>query len=157
MSVPVGEFAPEFSVPRDDGAPFVLSEWRGQWTVLFFFPRAATTHCQMQARRFQALLPEFERLGAVVVGVSSDDAARHGSFRSLCRLSFPLVSDTELSACQAFGVLEQEVVDDETTLRARRETFLIDPDGRVVQTWRPADPDRNAADVLAELAGRTGR
>ncbi|WP_027481614.1 peroxiredoxin [Deinococcus pimensis] len=151
----VGDLAPTFDAARDDGAPFALSDWHGSWVVLFFFPRSATTHCQMQARRFQALLPEFEKLGALVVGVSSDTAERQGTFRSVCRLDFPLVPDSELAVCRVYGVLEDAPVEEEPTPRARRETFLIAPDGRVARRWAPADPNSNAADVLAELRAMT--
>lgn len=137
----------------DDAIPSVsaLAEVGGFWRVLFFFPRAATTHCQMQARRFEALMPQFEALGVRVVGLSSDTEPQHRSFRDVCKVSFPLVSDADGSVARAFGVLEEDVVENETTRRAKRRTFLVSPQGRVVKRYDDVDPNTHAAEVLEDL------
>ncbi|ADV65833.1 peroxiredoxin [Deinococcus maricopensis] len=148
MTIQVGDLAPD--VP-DTTPPLALSAWRGQWVVLFFFPRAHATHCQMQARRFQALMPEFQALGANIVGVSSDTGAQQMTFRDVCRVSFPLLSDAGERIGGVYGVLEDAVVEDEETRRLKRQTFLIDPQGVVVEHWTEVDPNTHAGEVLAAL------
>ncbi|PYE55250.1 peroxiredoxin [Deinococcus yavapaiensis] len=121
------------------------------WRVLFFFPRAATTHCQMQARRFESLNPDFQALGVQIVGASSDTRPQHSSFRDLCRVTYPLVADPSGELGRAFGVLEDEVVDGENNLRAKRVTFVLSPDHRVVKRYDDVDPDAHASIVLEDL------
>lgn len=123
----------------------------GGWRVLFFFPRIQTVHCEMQARRFEALMKDFQALGVSIAGVSTDPDRTHTSFLSVCRLSYPLVSDAEGSVAAAFGVLEDDLVEDEKTLRAQRRTFLLDPAGKVVKRYDEVDPNTHAADVLSDV------
>ncbi len=143
--------APDFSALQDRGGTFRLADHRGEWVLLFFFPRASTSYCQMQARRFQALQPEYRRLGVQVVGVSSDTAQQQTVFRDSCQLDFPLITDSEHRVGIRYGVMETERVDGETTLRARRESFLIGPQGRVERHYSEVDANTHAAEVLAEL------
>ena len=149
-TVQVGEQVPDFSARSDDGAAVTLSAWRGRWVVLFFFPSAATTHCQMQARRFQALAPAFAQLGGQLLGVSVDSRRQHTVFRDVCRLSFPLVSDARHAISARFGLLEREG----QLSYARRTTYLIDPAGQLAQRWDDVSPNTNAAEVLDELRSR---
>lgn len=151
MTVQIGDPAP--SVPHA-APPLTLTDWRGTWVVLFFFPRAHTTHCQMQARRFQALAPEFGALGVNLVGVSSDTTNEHMRFRDVCRLSFPLIADETERIGAAYGVLEDAVVDGEHNRRLKRHTYLIDPRGRVAQIWTDVDPNTHAEQVLAAVRER---
>ncbi len=145
-----GDLAPDFTATDEGGRPVSPSRWRGRWVVLFFFPRAAATHCQMQARRFQALFPEFQAAGAHVVGVSSDTRQRQTEFRGLCDLSFPLLSDRHGQISRLYGVLDAPEPGEEVAL-ARRETFLISPEGRVAHRWREVVPNVHAAEVLQTL------
>lgn len=148
--VQIGDPAPDFTARDHEGRAVSLSRWQGRWVVLFFFPRAAATHCQMQARRFQALSPEFQAAGAHIVGVSSDTRQRQTEFRGLCDLSFPLISDRTGDLSRLYGVLDGLEPGEEVPL-ARRETFLISPEGRVAHRWRGVVPHTHAAEVLGQL------
>ncbi|BDP43264.1 peroxiredoxin [Deinococcus aetherius] len=146
----IGDPAPDFTAPDNDGCSVGLSGWRGRWVILFFFPRAAASHCQMQARRFQALFPEFQAAGACVVGVSSDTRQRQTEFRGLCDLSFPLISDRSGGLSRLYGVLDDPEPGEDVAL-ARRETFLISSIGRIAHRWREVTPNVHAAEVLRKL------
>lgn len=150
MSPRPGDPAPEFETRSDGGDPLSLVDVRGHWLVLFFFPRANTTHCQLQARRFEALAPAFGALNARILGVSSDARAQQMAFRNLCQLSFPLIPDTDHQLSERYGVLGEPFPGEETRL-ARRETFLISPEGRVVRHWTEVIPKTHAAEGLEEL------
>ena len=147
----IGELAPEFTAHQDRGGTFRLTEHQGGWVLLFFFPRASTSYCQMQARRFQALQPDYSRLGVQVVGISSDTAQQQTVFRDSCQLDFPLITDTDHRVGTRYGVMETERVDGEAALRARRESFLIDPQGRLVRHYTEVAANTHAAEVLADL------
>ncbi len=147
MPVTVGDYVPDPSTlpPRS------LPDLRGQWTVLYFYPQGNNPHCVMQSRRFQALLPEFERLGVRLVGVSVDTAEEQRSFRTLCSVSFPLVSDAGHTISRAYGVLQTAEHEGQSVTYARRETFLVDPAGRVVHHWTQVDPNTHAREVLEQV------
>ncbi|GAA0505078.1 hypothetical protein GCM10008937_11100 [Deinococcus depolymerans] len=137
---------PEFTAVQEDGSPYLPAARR--WRVLFFFPKTATTHCQLQARRYEALQPEFRALGIDVVGVNGDPRREQVRFRDLCRLTFPVLNDVRHEVTNLFGVLD-EPWPGETLRRPRRETFLISPDGVIKQHWQAVHPGQDAELVLA--------
>jgi thioredoxin-dependent peroxiredoxin len=149
MTLQPGDPVQDFSARSDDGSPVQLSAYAGGRVLLFFFPNVTSTHCQMQARRYQTLEGEFTALGVQLLGVSVDSRTVQSSFRELCKLSFPLISDGDHALSNQFGVLTQ--TDDGAMIYARRTTFLIGADGRVEQRWDDVNPNTNAAEVLAEL------
>jgi thioredoxin-dependent peroxiredoxin len=105
----------------------------------------------MQARRFQALLPEYARRGVQVVGVSSDTAQQQKVFRDSCQLDFPLITDTGYAVGELYGVMDHVHVDGESSLRARRESFLIDPQGKVARHYTEVDANTHATEVLEDF------
>lgn len=151
MTARVGEFAPAFSATSDDGRRVDLAALRGRWVVLYFYPKASSYGCSIEAQRFEAALPEFERHGASVIGVSTDTEAAQAKFREKCSLSFALLPDGDKSIARAYGVMGGL-----TGLLgvADRQTFLIDPQGRVAHHWRKVNFARHAAEVLEELTRR---
>jgi len=148
MSPRVGQPAPPFDAVSDDGTPLSLDGLRGRWVVLYFYPRAGTPGCSIEAQRFEQALPEFARLDAQVIGVSTDTEARQAKFRETCGLSFPLIPDGDKTVCRAYGVMGG--IGGLLNL-AGRQTFLIDPHGQLAWHWKSADPNRNAADVIGKL------
>ncbi|ULH18344.1 peroxiredoxin (plasmid) [Deinococcus sp. KNUC1210] len=150
MALQIGDPAPAFLPLLSAQQPNSACH-SGTWTVLFFFPRGNHPHCVMQSRRFQALLPEFERLGVQVVGVSVDTREQQQYFRDFCVLRFPLISDAAHVLSRTYGVLETIDNDGEQVTFARRETFLIAPHGRLDQHWTDVDPDTHAATVLERV------
>lgn len=153
MSLQVGHPAPPFEARSDDGRPVSLGALRGQWVVLYFYRRASTPGCSVEAQRFEAALPELERLGATVVGVSTDTEARQAKFRDSCGLSFPLIPDGEKVLARRFGVIGGL---GGLLGVAARETFLIDPQGQLAQHWRNVNPIFHAGEVVKELERRAG-
>lgn len=152
MTPHAGQPAPDFDAVSDDGRRVRLADLRGRWVVLFFYPKASSPGCSLEARRFEGALPEFERHGALVVGVSTDTEAAQARFRDGCGLSFPLLPDGDKVIGRAYGVIGGV-----TGLLgfAARQTFLIDPQGVVARHWRQVNPVSHAADVLGELQARS--
>lgn len=152
MPLTTGDLAPDFSAQTDQDRPFRFGDTSG-WRVIFFFPRANTTHCQMQARRYQTLSGEFAGHGVSLLGISSDTRKQQLAFRDICKVDFPLVSDSNHAVSRSFGVLD-DLLPGEDVQMARRETFLIDPQGRIAQHWSEVDPATDAAIVLDEVKRR---
>ena len=154
MSLRIGDPAPAFQTRSDDGQLISLAALAGQWAVLYFFPRAGTPGCSLEARRFQQALPDFERHNARVIGVSTDTEARQALFRETCQLSFPLLPDGDRAIARAFGVMGGV-----TRLLGltQRQTFLLDPQGRVAQRWQHVQPEHHAAEVLTTLKALQAR
>jgi len=144
--------APAFSALSDNGEHVSLEGLRGFWAVLYFYPRAGTPGCSIEAQRFEASLPEFSRLNARVIGVSTDTEAAQAKMREKCSLSFPLLPDSKKEIARAYGVMGGL-----TGLFgvADRQTFLIDPQGKVAFHWKKVNPMNPAKDVLDKLEGLT--
>ena len=154
MSLRIGDPAPAFQARSDDGKLVNLEALAGQWAVLYFFPKTSSPGCSVEARLFQQLLPDFERHNARVIGVSTDTEARQALFRETCQLSFPLLPDGNRTVTRAFGVMGGV-----TRLLglARRQTFLLDPQGRVAYRWHSVRPATHAAEVLTTLQALQAR
>ena len=142
-----GEPAPAFDLPDQDGRTRALEEYRGKWLVLYFYPRDDTSGCTEQAAQFRDALREFDRLNAMVVGVSVDNVQKHAAFRGKYKLLFSLLADVKGVTAARYGSLLDLIV----VRFAKRNTFLIDPQGRIAKTYLNVNPSRNAADVIADL------
>lgn len=154
MSLSIGDRVPEVTAVQDTGRPYELTP--GRWRVLFFFPKTATTHCQLQARRYQAVMDQFQALGVDVVGVNGDAKQEQALFRDLCRLDYPLLNDHEHTLSGEFGVLDERWPGEDVR-RARRETFLVAPDGVITDHWTEVNPGEDAGVVLARVRERVAR
>lgn len=148
MSVQVGQPAPEFHARTEDGQHLALADLRGQWVVLYFYPRANTPGCSLEAQAFQASLEDFGARNAAVVGVSTDTEARQAAFRDRCGLAFPLIPDGEKVLARQYGVLGGL---SGLLGVASRQTFLIDPEGVLRWHWRFVNPAGHAREVLGQL------
>jgi len=148
-SVPqVGETAPDFRVPSQDGSPVSLKDFRGKWVVLYFYPKDGTSGCTIEAHNFQRDIAKYEALNAVIVGVSVDSTNSHQEFCAQQGLTFKLLADTDKSLSKAYGSVTNLVV----TKIAARNTFLIDPQGKIAKVWLGVSPSKHSEEVLAELA-----
>jgi peroxiredoxin Q/BCP len=133
-----------------------LSDFAGQWLVLYFYPKDSTPGCTTEGNDFNALLPKFRKLGATVLGVSRDSLKSHQNFCAKQGFRFDLVSDTDEKLCNAFGVIKPKKLYGREFIGIERSTFLIDPSGRIVQAWRPVKVPGHAQAVLDALkAART--
>ncbi|MCI4360032.1 MAG: peroxiredoxin [Thermoplasmata archaeon] len=131
--VSVGELAPEFEAPTQSGAALRLSSLRGHPVILFFYPAADTPGCTIESKAFRDLNPEFEHRGVRIVGISTDEVSAQAHFAKKCNLPYPLVADASKSITAAYGVLGKSG-------RARRVSFFIDSEGRVVETVDSSGP-----------------
>jgi len=145
-----GEMAPDFKLPSQDGSPVALKDFRGKWVVLYFYPKDNTHGCTIEAHNFQRDIAKYEALNAVILGVSVDNTASHQDFCAKQGLTFKLLADTEKTVSREYGSVTNLVV----TKIAARNTFLIDPQGRITKVWLGVDPGKHSEEVLAELDRR---
>jgi thioredoxin-dependent peroxiredoxin len=142
--VAIGEPAPDFQAPDQDGTPFRLSSLKGAPVVLYFYPKADTPGCTIESKGFQAHLGEFAAKGVRVVGVSVDDCPAQKAFANKYGLKFPLIADTQKEVTGLYGVLGPHGV-------ARRVSFLIDRDGKVVEVVDSSSADRHVERARARF------
>jgi len=143
----VGDAAPGFSLPDQDGQMRALTDFQGKWLALYFYPRDETPGCVQQACRFRDDWRTLDEMGVEVVGVSVDDTSSHGAFAKHYSLMFRLLADTGGAVAARYGSLFNLGV----LKVAKRNTFLIDPQGRVAKVYAPASSARNSQEVIADL------
>jgi thioredoxin-dependent peroxiredoxin len=146
-----GNPAPDFTLTSDAGESVSLSDFRGKPIVLYFYPKDDTPGCTTQACGIRDAYGEFERAGAVVLGVSPDSAERHVAFREKYGLPFTLLADTEHEVAERYGVWGEKKYMGRTYMGVDRSTFVIAPDGAVAKVMRGVKPATHADDVLAAL------
>jgi peroxiredoxin Q/BCP len=144
---PAGSWAPDFSLTSQDGNQITLSDYRGKWVVLYFYPKDFTSGCTTEAHNFQRDQPEFAKRNAVILGVSVDSAASHKKFCTKEGLNFKLLADTSHQVSKAYGSL----VNLGFAKFSARNTFLIDPEGRIVRAFARVNPARHSAEMLAAI------
>ena len=144
----IGTVAPEFSLATNEGKQAALKDYRDKWVVLYFYPKDFTSGCTLQARNFQRDLAKYEALNAVILGVSVDTADSHKSFCAKEGLAFKLLSDTDAKVSDAYG----SVMDYNGMKLSARNTFIIDPKGKIAQVFLKVKPAANSEEVLAALA-----
>ena len=147
-----GKPAPEFELETDSGDTVRLSDLRGKPVVLYFYPEDGTTGCTAQACGIRDAWGEFERAGAVVLGVSPDGVDSHVKFKEKYELPFPLLADTDHSTAEDYGVWKEKSYAGKTYMGVERSTFVIGADGVVTKEMRKVKPDTHADDVLAALS-----
>ncbi len=147
-----GEPAPDFTLTSDAGDEVSLSDFRGKPVVLYFYPKDDTPGCTAQASGIRDAYGDFERAGAVVLGVSPDTVQRHVKFKDKYGLPFTLLADREHEVADRYGVWGEKRYMGRTYWGVNRSTFLIAPDGTVAKVMHDVKPAEHAADVLAALA-----
>jgi peroxiredoxin Q/BCP len=144
-----GTTAPNFTLPSQDNTPISLTDYKGKWVVLYFYPKDKTQGCTIEAHNFQRDLDKYKALNAVVLGVSLDTADSHKSFCTKESLTFKLLADPEHKVVDAYGV---NIMNMGVAKFAERDSFLIDPSGKVVKSWKKVDPNTHSETVLAEIS-----
>ena len=143
----VGEPAPEFRLQDQKGEWHTLEQHRGKWITLYFYPKDDTPGCTTEACAFRDNIFAYDELGAIILGVSLDDVSSHQEFAEKHSLPFSLLADTDKSTAKAYGVYTKVV----TFEMAKRETFLINPEGIIVKHYEKVDPDSHSEQVLEDL------
>ncbi len=148
-----GETAPDFTLTADDGKAVRLSDFRGRPVVLYFYPADATPGCTREACAFRDRRADLAAAGAVVLGVSPDDAASHGRFRDKYGLNFPLLADVGHQVAERYGAWREKNMYGKKSLGIQRSTFLLDREGKVRKVWKRVAVDGHDEQVLRALAG----
>jgi peroxiredoxin Q/BCP len=144
----VGDPAPEFVLPSQDGSAVSLKDFRGRWVVLYFYPKDDTPGCTLEARNFEKDLSRYEQLNAVVLGVSLDSTESHLSFCTKHGLTFKLLSDTGKKVAAQYGSLRRVF----GFKIPARNTFLIDTAGKIAHVWKGVEVASHSTAILALLA-----
>ena len=150
----IGKKAPSLKGITGDDTPLKLSDFKGQWVVVYFYPKDSTPGCTTEANDFRDLYPTFRKRNAEIIGVSRDSARSHANFASKQDLPFPLISDPDETWCKAFDVIHEKVLYGKRHMGVVRSTFLIDPDGKLAEEWRSVKVAGHAQAVLAAISAR---
>jgi peroxiredoxin Q/BCP len=151
--IQAGEKAPDFTLPDQDGNDVSLSDFTGQTVVVYFYPKADTPGCTTQACGLRDSISDFNKSGAVVLGVSPDPVKRVKKFHDGQGLNFTLLADEDHAVCDLYGVWVEKSMYGKKYWGAQRSTFIVGADGTVVDVIDKASPKTHAADVLALLDG----
>jgi thioredoxin-dependent peroxiredoxin len=143
----IGSAAPEFTLFSQDGTTVNLKDYRGSWVVLYFYPKDQTPGCTREAHNFQADQSKYKDRQAIVLGVSVDDVDSHKKFCTKEGLNFKLLADNNGGVSKAYGSLTNLGV----VKFAKRNTFLIDPNGKIAKAYTSVDPGRHSGEVLEAL------
>src|SRR6267142_4938726 len=143
-----GSAAPTFKLTTNEGKEASLSDFKGKWVVLYFYPKDFTSGCTLEAHNFQTDLAKYQAANAVILGVSVDTAESHKSFCAKEGLAFKLLSDADTKVSDAYGSLMEY----NGMKLSARNTFIIDPQGKVAKVFLKVKPAGHSAEVLAALA-----
>jgi thioredoxin-dependent peroxiredoxin len=144
----VGEAAPVFRLQDQNGHWRTPADFHGHWLVLYFYPKDFTPGCTTEVCTFRDDIAKLRKAGADVIGVSLDDVKSHAAFAAKYHVPFPLLADADRSVATRYGVLTEH----KGMHYAKRTTFLIDPRGRIAKVYVDVDPEKNSAQVMADLA-----
>ena len=144
-----GQTAPTFTLPNQEGKSVSLDSYKGKWVVLYFYPKDMTSGCTKEAHNFQNDLDKYKAANAVILGVSVDSVDSHKQFCTKDSLTFNLLSDEQKKVVEQYGSLGSFG----PMKIAMRNTFLIDPNGKIVKVWTKVDPSGHSDEVLAALGG----
>ena len=154
MAIKVGNKVPKLSGTIQSGDTLRLTDFEGQWLVLYFYPKDNTSGCTREAGAFRDLYTKFKRRGAAIVGVSRDSARSHDGFKEKLGLPFSLVADTDEAWCKAFDVIRRKKLYGREYVGVERSTFLVGPDGRLAQEWRGVKVPGHAGAVLDAIPAK---
>ena len=147
----IGDKAPEFTLPNQDNVEISLRDLLGKWIVLYFYPKDSTPGCTTEACDFTLALPQFEPLGAVILGVSPDSTASHQRFIAKQKLEITLLSDTNTEVAQRYGVWQLKKLYGKEYMGIVRSTFLISPEGKIAHIWSGVKVKGHAEEVKKTL------
>ena len=144
----VGTSAPDFQLISNEGKPTSLKDFRGHWVVLYFYPKDFTSGCTLEAHNFQRDIAKYEKMKAIILGVSVDTAESHKDFCAKEGLSFKLLSDPDAKVSTNYG----SIMEYKGAKLSARNTFIIDPKGKIVKVFTEVKPSGHSEEVLSALA-----
>jgi len=148
-----GDKAPPFALVSHEGQTIRLADLRGRPVVLYFYPKDDTPGCTKEACSFRDAWSDIQETGAVVLGVSPDDATSHEKFRAKYRLPFPLLSDPDHAVAEAYGAWGEKSMYGKKYMGIIRSAFLVDANGKIEQAWPKVSPKDTPTNLLKALAG----
>ena len=151
MTIEIGQNAPLFTLTSDEGVEISLSELKGKYVVLYFYPKDDTPGCTIEAQDFSKKNAEFEKLEAVILGVSKDNVASHCKFIEKYKLNISLLADENAEVCNAYGVIKEKSMFGKKYFGIDRSTFLIDKMGRIIDSWNSVKVKGHVDEVLKNL------
>src|SRR5262245_62102086 len=146
-----GKKAPAFTLESSEGGKVSLSDYKGKYVVIYFYPRDSTPGCTVEAEGFRDALPRLKKKDAVVLGVSKDSIASHCKFRDKYKLTFPLLSDPEGKMIDAYGAWGEKNMYGKKMMGIIRSTVIVGPDGKVHKLFPKVKPPVHAEEVLAAI------
>ncbi len=147
----VGDKAPDFRLPDQDGTEHTLSEVKGQWALVYFYPKDDTPGCTKEACGLRDAFPKFKKLGLTVFGVSVDSVKKHAKFAEKYQLPFILLADEQKEMVEAYGVWGKKKFMGREYMGTNRVSFLIDPKGKIAKVYPQVKPEVHAEEVLADM------
>ena len=151
MPLKIGDKAPAFSLPDQDGKMHAMKDYVGQWVLLYFYPKDDTPGCTIEACAMRDNLPKFKKMKAVVLGVSADPVKKHAKFAEKYGLPFTLLSDEKHELLEAYGVWAKKKFMGREYMGILRNSYLIDPKGKIAKIYEGVKPKDHAEEVLADL------
>lgn len=143
--------APDFSLPDQDGKKHKLSDYAGQWVLLYFYPKDDTPGCTKEACSMRDNLPKFAKIKAKIFGISVDSVASHKKFAEKYKLPFTLLADEDKNVVEKYGVWQEKSMYGRKYMGTVRDSFLIDPQGKIAKIYNKVKPDQHAQEVLTDL------
>ena len=151
LKLKIGDKAPDFMLPDQDGIAHTLSEYRGHWVLLYFYPKDDTPGCTKEACAIRDEYSRFEDMNTIVLGVSIDPPKSHIKFAKKYSLPFTLLSDEKKEAVHAYGVWSKKKFMGREYMGTLRSSFLINPKGEIVRIYENVKPDTHAEEALTDL------
>lgn len=151
MTLKINDLAPDFSLPDQDNKFHKPSDYRGKWVLLYFYPKDNTPGCTKEACTLRDAFEEFERKNAVVLGMSADSPKSHAGFADKHKLPFTLLSDENKKVLEVYGVWAKKKFLGREYMGILRNSFLINPEGRIVKIYEGVKPEKHAEEVLVDL------
>ena len=151
MTIEIGQMAPLFSLTSDEGAEISLSELKGKYVILYFYPKDDTPGCTIEAQDFSKKVAEFEKLEAIILGISKDSVASHCKFIEKYKLAISLLADENSEVCKSYEVIKEKSMFGKKYFGIDRSTFLIDKMGRIIDSWSAVKVKGHVDEVLKNL------
>ena len=148
----VGQMAPDFTLLDQEGKSHTLSSYRGKWVLLYFYPKDDTPGCTIEACTIRDQFQDFQKIEAVVLGVSTDSVESHRKFAAAYQLPFTLLADVHKEVVGRYGVFGEKKFMGKTYMGTSRTSFLINPSGEIIKVYEKVKPEEHAAEVLHDLS-----
>lgn len=151
MKLKVGQKAPEFKLPDQDGKIHSLAEYKDKWLLIYFYPKDNTSGCTKEACMIRDNFPEFGKLDAKVIGISGDSVKSHKKFSADFNLPFTLLADEQKVVLKKYGVWQEKTLYGKKYMGTVRASFLVDPTGKISRIYNNVKPETHANEVLENL------